>query len=103
MNEILETVNRDQTSESIFDSVYKQLSSFHYPDNSEPVISPVLVPNIERSLFASSLMDYSDYQNKFKEIPYELDPLLNFTRGKLRKISFKQKVLIKSHICGLNI
>ena len=101
MNEIIESENRDQ-GESLYESTFHQLNSFHYHEDSRPAISPVPNEN-EESIFASSLMSMSDYQIKFKENFYDYEPMLTFTRGFQRKLNFEQKTLIKSHIPGLRL
>ena len=101
MEEFLENAKKDPT-ESLCDSLSKQIVSFHYEENSRPIISPV-PQEFEGSMFASSLMSLSDYQNRFKEIVEPCEPLLTFTSGKIRKTTFKQRALANSHIPGLRI
>ena len=101
MQEILEDVNKDPT-ESFINSIYKQISDFHYDDDSRPVISPV--PNdFEGTIFASSLMTLSDHQMRVKDVEEEFEPFLSFTNGRRKKTNFKQSTFIRSHILTLRI
>ena len=102
MEEFLENAKKDP-KESMCDSISKQILSFHYEDNSRPIISPV-PQEFEGSMFAaSSLMSLSDYQNKYKEIIGVCNPILTFTSGRIRKSTFKQSSFLISHIPVLRI
>lgn len=101
MEEFLQSNKKDPT-ESLCDSIYKQISSFNFDETSRPAISPV-PPDFDGSMFADSLMSLSDYQSIVKEIVYDGEPFLSFTSGKVKKSNFKQMLLVKSHIIGLRI
>lgn len=101
MKEMFNNFNKEQP-ESMMNSLYNQGSGIWYGESSRALISPV--PNdYDGTAFASSLMSLSDYQVKVTDIRDDNSPFLNFIKSKYKNLSFMKRVVIGSHIPGINI
>jgi hypothetical protein len=89
-------------AESLTTSIVNQNSLINFQDISRQIISPV-PQNFGNSDFASSLMEYSDYQAAELQVKTEKEECIGWLNGRFRGLKFLDKGIVVSHIPCLRI